>query len=778
MQRRLVAVCIAVLVVPGFAAFAHGQAGPLKKLLATEAPTKTSKPETPDEERSRLELWLREARDTLARLDASGYAATLPEGISKEELDGHRSNLEQIIPTITRALKNASAVSEARKTHEAARAAETAWEGFKEKPPYSLLFVDELVNERAAVKAKLSSHEAALSNFKSLLETAVDEAKTSEESLNRSIVGVPDASAKDAAAVKWRVDAARAKSRLLAVRAGSLQTATETQKELIEAAKRELGLVERKISIARSQTRFNDEDIAKVEELASKRKKTLHGEIDAFSKKLKSAITARSQAQTALDSFAAADPPAAADVLALAKLRLEVAEGRVDAMQFVIEGLESIIQLENMIVDAYRTRRTILEATRPQDRTAALQSLGETITRLKTWENVLRNEIASTSAILSQQESRSAALNSDDPQFALLNEQRATTHERLNLLQRMQEGVIAQRKLFRRWEVEYAPGEEQRGFLSRVNALLAATSGAVSKIWSLELMSFEKKVEMDGKTITGQVPVTLGQVLRALLFFLIGYWVIARFTNRVEKALVGRNHIAEAQARTLRNWAMMFVGVFLAIGTLSFLKIPLTVFAFFGGALAIGLGFGTQTLIKNFISGIIVLVERKVRVGDILDVDGIVGTVTEVNTRSSVIRGPDDVETMIPNSLFLENRVTNWTLSSPKVRRSIRVSVAYGTLPQTVIGVLTDSAARHGLICRDPAPFAVLEDFGDNALVFSLFFWVEFGKGHNAVVVASDLRIMIEKHLRELGISVPFPQRDMHLTTTEPIQVRIENPQP
>jgi small-conductance mechanosensitive channel len=260
------------------------------------------------------------------------------------------------------------------------------------------------------------------------------------------------------------------------------------------------------------------------------------------------------------------------------------------------------------------------------------------------------------------------------------------------------------------------------------------------------------------------------------LFFLIGYWIAARIANRIQAGLVTRGHIAEAQAKTLRNWAMIVVGVFLAIGTLAFLKIPLTVFAFFGGALAIGLGFGTQTLIKNFISGIIVLAERKVRVGDILDVDGIIGTVVEVNTRSSVIRGADDVETMIPNSLFLENRVTNWTLSSSKMRRSLRVGVAYGTEPQTVMEILTESAARHGLICKHPESFAIFEDFGDNALVFSLYFWIELGGSTSPMVVISDLRLMIEKRFSEAGIGIPFPQREMHLTTDQPIQVQVSNP--
>ena len=222
---------------------------------------------------------------------------------------------------------------------------------------------------------------------------------------------------------------------------------------------------------------------------------------------------------------------------------------------------------------------------------------------------------------------------------------------------------------------------------------------------------------------------------------------------------------------------MIVVGVFLVIGTLAFLKIPLTVFAFFGGALAIGLGFGMQTLIKNFISGIIVLAERKVRVGDILDVDGIVGTVVEVNTRSSIIRSADDVETMIPNSVFLENRVTNWTLSTAKMRRNLTLGVAYGTDPRQVMEILTESAGRHGKICKEPAPFAVFDDFGDNALIFSLYFWVDMHGSGNAMVVASDLRLMIEKRFTEAGIGIPFPQRDMHLTTDKPIQVEISNPQ-
>ena len=218
---------------------------------------------------------------------------------------------------------------------------------------------------------------------------------------------------------------------------------------------------------------------------------------------------------------------------------------------------------------------------------------------------------------------------------------------------------------------------------------------------------------------------------------------------------------------------MILVSIALAITTLNYFDIPLTVFAFFGGALAIGLGFGTQTLIKNFISGIIVLFERKIRVGDIVEVDGVSGKVSEINTRSSVLRSADGKETLIPNSIFLENRVTNQTLSNRRVRRMIRVGVAYGTSPSQVSTILKECAERHGLILKDPAPVVAFEDFGDNALLFAIYFWTENNDKTDPVVVSSDVRIMIEKRFEEVGIGFPFPQRDLHLMSDKPLQVEL-----
>jgi small-conductance mechanosensitive channel len=767
-------ILIAGLLAAVFPAAAPGQISSLKKAAESLEPAKPTPSEKPEDRRKRLEQWDQEARDTLSRLDLPGAAAALPEGISTEELNERRRDLEQMVLTTTRSLKNFTAVEDARKALEFSRAAEAAWTGFKEKPPYSLMMLDDLLNERDAIKSNLASAESSLANYERLLASILAETKTAEEAANSALGAVQKAGADTLEAAKWRLEAARTRSRLLATRAGLVQNLLAGLTDRIAAANVDLTLLERKEKIAKANSRFNDEDQARLGKVSEERKQTIRKEMNEVSKQLKAAMSARSQAQAAVDALQSPPPPVAAEPpgMELAKYRLEVVEGRVEAMQALTEGMEGLIQLENIGVKAYQDRRSLVEANNPQQRANALESLGVPREHLWAWENVLDDELARCSAELGKLESRAASIGSDDPRFNLIKEQRTSASEKLAMIQRVLQAVSAQRKLVKRWVVENSPDPNATGLLARLSALGSTGWKAVKKIWTFEVFGFEDNVVVDGETITGKISVTLGMLLRALLFFAIGYWIASHIARRIHAGLVARGHIAEAQAKTLRNWGMIVVGVFLIIGTLGFLRIPLTVFAFFGGALAIGLGIGTQNLIKNFISGIIVLVERKVRVGDMVDVDGITGTVTEVNTRSSIVRGPDDVETMIPNSVFLENRVTNWTLSNTKMRRSLRVGVAYGTPPPKVMDVLTEAAGRHGLVCKEPAPFAVFEDFGESALIFSLYFWLDLGGATNAMVITSDLRLMIEKRLCEAGYDVPFPQRDVLLATEKPLQVQ------
>lgn len=729
--------------------------------------------ETPEQTLKRYQEWQIEARASLARLED----ATHPDQVNEGEVELRRRNVEQLLLLLTRAAKSATGLSDARQAVDDSRAAASQWTGFSEAPPYSLFRVDELINEQFVIKAAIKSAQASLANFESLLAASLVELKAAEGQVNSAINAVNAAKSDNLGtdAAKWRLDGALESVRLLGVRVSMVDGNCAIQKDRLIALNLDLGLIQRKVATAEKNSRLTDADLAKIRKLSDERKMGFQKEYETVAKRLKAAVASRDKAQLSTVGPATADldPTQAAGLIELGKFRLRVAEERVDALQSVGESYEGLAELENTLVKLYTQRSLILRANDPGEKPAKIQSLVQTRDRLKAWGSVISNEIAATSADLSKLESRASSISSEDASFSLINEQRAAKSEKFTMLQRLSKAVVLQRRLVTRWLNEYAPEAEMQTLRMRVGNLGTQTWGIFKKVWQFEIMTFENKAEIDGRTVISKAPFTLGMLLGAFLFFLLGYIIISRITNRVQNAMITRGRVAQAQAKTLRNWLMICASFFLVIGAFSVLGIPLTAFAFFGGALAIGFGFGMQTLIKNFISGIILLFERKVRVGDLLEVDGFVGRVVEINTRSSIIRNLDDMETLVPNSLFLENRVTNWTLSNSKIRRTLRVGVAYGTPPQKVMDLLLDAASRHGLICKDPAPYAVFQDFGESALVFNLYYWLDLAGAANSEVVASDLRLIIERRFEEKGIGVPFPQRDLRLSSDQPLQIQV-----
>jgi small-conductance mechanosensitive channel len=178
-------------------------------------------------------------------------------------------------------------------------------------------------------------------------------------------------------------------------------------------------------------------------------------------------------------------------------------------------------------------------------------------------------------------------------------------------------------------------------------------------------------------------------------------------------------------------------------------------------------------LLKNLISGVMVITERPFRLGDTVEVGGIRGEVTDVNLRACTIRDINGIETLVPNSTLIEQNVTNWTYTSRKVRFTVRVGVAYGSPVREVAELLKGVAERHGLVLKAPPPEVLFEDFGADSLTFALNYWLEISPGIVSRVVASDLRFMIEKAFAEHGISIAFPQRDVHLDSARPLQVQV-----
>ena len=304
------------------------------------------------------------------------------------------------------------------------------------------------------------------------------------------------------------------------------------------------------------------------------------------------------------------------------------------------------------------------------------------------------------------------------------------------------------------------------------DALLTARDLTL-QLWGFELLAVQDTIEVDGQQISGKRSITFGKVVTALAILIFGYWIAARLARLIEGIMVTRFSMDASLARIARRWILFVEVMILVVASMLVVRIPLTVFAFMGGAVAIGAGFGMQNLLKNLISGLMLLMERPFRPGDMVEVGGILGRIEDIGVRSSQILDANGIETLIPNSTFIEQNVTNWTLSNQAVRIVVNVGIAYGSPVREVTDLLLEIADRHGLVLGEPAPQVLFEDFGSDALLFGLYIWVEIKPEVYWKTIASDLRYMINKTLTEHGIVIAFPQRDIHLDTSRPLEVRM-----
>ncbi len=267
--------------------------------------------------------------------------------------------------------------------------------------------------------------------------------------------------------------------------------------------------------------------------------------------------------------------------------------------------------------------------------------------------------------------------------------------------------------------------------------------------------------------------VTIGKITRAVLLLVLCIAVARWLTSLVGRRLLVRLGIHSGAALALQSLSFYAMVVTSALFALHMVHVPLTAFAFMGGAVAIGVGFGSQKVLNNFLSGLILLVEQPIRVGDWIEVGSLQGKVERIGTRSTRIRTMSNFEIIIPNSSFLENNVVNWTLADSTIRSSIRVGLAYGSPLAEAAVVLKRAADAHPQVLRSPEPFVLFVDFADNALNFELYFWIDLQLRSDRRRIESDLRFTIDELLRKAGIVIAFPQRDVHIDTARPIEVAI-----
>ena len=332
-------------------------------------------------------------------------------------------------------------------------------------------------------------------------------------------------------------------------------------------------------------------------------------------------------------------------------------------------------------------------------------------------------------------------------------------------------------------EVDYSGLNEQNKRLVRAGFLFGTVAG-IWAIWSdmLPALGFLNTTELpfhasrivDG--VAKQVPVTLGDFTLGLIMIVVTVLAAKNIPGVLEIALLQRLPL-EAGARyaitSLSRYTIAGVGVFIAFSSLG---LEWSNIQWLVAALSVGLGFGLQEIVANFISGIILLFERPIRVGDVVTIDSTTGTVSRIRIRATTIVNWEKQELLIPNKEFITGRVINWTLSDKINRIIVTVGVAYGSDVDKAMALMLEVAAENENVLAEPKPVASFEAFGDNALTLLLRAYL--GSMDNRLATITALHRAINEKFNNAGISIAFPQRDVHFDIKDPLDIRLHRAMP
>lgn len=278
--------------------------------------------------------------------------------------------------------------------------------------------------------------------------------------------------------------------------------------------------------------------------------------------------------------------------------------------------------------------------------------------------------------------------------------------------------------------------------------------------WNYTLFTIDKNI------------ITAGDLLFGLCFLVLGYIGIRFFVYEVDKRILSRLNIDIPHRSTIKLFLFYILICLLFLFTLYFIKVPLTVFTFIGGAIALGIGFGAKNIMNNLLCGVVIVSEHPIRVGDLIEVNNLFGVVENIGFRATSIRSLENTHILVPNSTILEHSILNWTLSDKVIRSTIKVAVDYSSNVEKVRDILLKAANDHEQVLtynKNQIPVVFFSDFGDSGLLFELSYWIVVYRPLELKKVASELRFEIKKAFRKEGISIPFNQTDIHVK--EPIRI-------
>ncbi len=722
---------------------------------------------------------LKEAEDDLVQFENSPiYLGTATTDIPREDIDKRKYYLKETVDSYKQQLRNLERLASAGQELASTRQKVEAWAGFDNPPPYPLVFVDQLAQEAQALEDKLKALGARRETLREvrdqLTRTLRSGAGSERVQAERSQRGASGATGAEA----WATEQTRARLRALSAMSRSLSIVDQLFDTEITATKLAAQLAKKKLESAESNVVFPESDYLKIQEnLANERSRAERSISLVMEAGQKASLELESLNQktaeiTAAEMLRGSDPAAIKEKVSAYQNAAGIAQLRVKASESLTLSFRVLPAALEIKLSTWSYRYRFRQAHTAEFVREATQAYAKDAATLALFARYIDQQLASVAADVAGLKDRSQGAL-EQAQQATISAQLVVQLDREQQLREAQTLLSSVQWIVSRLGDDLGAKKSERGMTDRLAVAAVSGKDAVMGIWNYELFAAEQTIDVDGRKVTGVSSVTIGKTARAILIFSLGVLLALWLGRTAERYLVNRIGYDAMRARILRKWILTLSLAILLVSVLTWVNIPLTIFAFLGGAIAIGVGFGMQNVLKNLISGLMLLFERPFQPGDLIEVANLRGTVIEIGIRSSIIRSVDGVDTLIPNSTFVEQNVTNWVLENPVVRFKIAVGVAYGSDVREVARLLIECTERHGLVLKEPAPDVLFEDFGPDALNFGLYYWVAIGPKVSGAKVASDLRFIVEKSMNEHGIVIAFPQRDVHIDSAQALKVEL-----
>lgn len=625
-------------------------------------------------------------------------------------------------------------------------------------PPFNLSFLDRLLGELAAVEQQKETGVLAVNLSRRNVEERTRRLEQSRKELRAAL---------DSGAVFLQESAPTGIQNTIEGK----QVEKGFQQALLWQEKAHLENLEKQKEIAELKTRHYGQQIAWVrervgfdaEDLDSHLKKVLENrnQLQERLQKLRDEQAALEKKLRRLQPKDLSVETTALPVEAGAALKAQEAWQR--AIQEEFEQVEDMLRLNRLEEAVWKNRYELVRGKVSQEQLAAWKSSVEShlegLNRLVSLQQKYQTSLQAEMAALEKQLATPDLDNRIRGHW--ISQQKALRQQadrRFDYLA----AILGNAQLQRHFRDEILDRLDQRSWFERAREIGAA----FGQVWNLEVMVIDDR------------PVTISKITVALMIFVIGILLSRYIVRLLVHRLLQLTALKATTASTLQKMMSYSAYLLVLLLALRMVNIPLAAFAFLGGAIAIGLGFGAQNLINNFISGFILMGEQPIKIGDLIDIDGVLGQVEEVGARCTRVRTGENIHILVPNSSFLEKNITNWTLSDQLVRAHVTVGVIYGSPADRVKDLLIRSVRDTPQVLNEPEPFVIFNDFGDNALIFEVYFWIRIQKVIQRRMIESTVRFTIDRLFADAGIVIAFPQRDVHLDTQRPLELRLVDSPP